>query len=194
MLSVSAASRRLRTLLLVAALALGPQLVWAQLPSNVANVNVSAALTESLSVSAGAGPVTFSLVPGAIAPGSAPVAIQTSWVLKPNRIAVTLVGYFDSLDALTDSGPPAASINVANVQGRVATGTPTSFTAFTQSPTVGIGTPGASLELFSETITGLNKQRTRTDNLELQINLTGPVQQPAGNYTGILRIQAIATL
>jgi hypothetical protein len=192
MLHASEVGRTLRTLVLVAVFVLLPHWAWAQWPSNVANVNLAASLTESLSVSAGAGPVNFTLVPNGIAPGSAPVAIQTSWVLKPSRTAVTLVGYFDSVNALTDAGPPVANIDVANVEGRVATGTPTTFTAFTQSPTVGIGTAGASLELFSETIIGNNKQKTRTDNLELRINLTGPVQQPAGNYTGILRIQAIA--
>jgi hypothetical protein len=66
------------------------------------------------------------------------------------------------------------------------------FTAFTQSGVGGIGTVGASLQLFSEGITGLNKNKTRIDTLSLQIDLTTAPLQPAGNYTGTLFIQAVA--
>lgn len=165
----------------------------AQVLSALSNVSLNANLVESLAVSLpGVTTVNFTLVAGAAASGDSSVLITTTWVLRANRGTVKLVGYFDTTNALTDAGPPAASIDVANVFGQVTTGTPTTFTAFTQS-VIGIGTAGASLELFSETITGVNKNKTRTDTLDLQIDLTTAPQQPAGTYTGTLRIRAIAT-
>jgi len=169
-----------------------PAAAKAQIPlSNVASATLNATLTETLSVSlTGGSTVSFALVPGGNATGSVPVGITTSWVLKPTRTAVKLVGYFDTTDALTDTVTSTNHIASANVLGRVATGTPTTFTAFT-STVSGIGTPGASLELFSEGIGGSNKNETRTDSLDLEIDLTSVPQQPAGDYTGTLRIQAI---
>jgi hypothetical protein len=153
------------------------------------NVTLNASLAESLSVSlTGLSTVSFTLVPGGIATGSGPVGIQTSWVLKPGKTTVTLVGFFDTTDALTD-GATGANIASANVLGQVnGSG---GYTAFTQTVS-GIGTAGASLQLFSESITGTNKNKTRTDSLDLEIDLTPVPQQPAGDYTGTLRIQAIA--
>lgn len=192
MLSLSGRRKGSYLLMIMAGLLFLPQNARSQVLSGVSNVVLNAALVESLTVTlTGASTVNFALVAGGVAAGDTPVAIQTSWVLRPARTAVKLVGYFDTTNALTDPGPPVANIGVANVFGRVATGTPTSFTAFTQT-VGGIGTAGASLELFSEPITGLNKNKTRTDNLELQIDLTTALQQPAGNYAGTLRIQAIA--
>ena len=165
----------------------------AQFPSNLQNVTLNASLTESLTVTVtGGSTVNFNLVAGTAAPGDIPVTIQTVWVLRPNRAAVSLVGYFDTpASALRDAGPPVADIAAANVKGRVGTGTPTSFTAFTQNAIGGVGTAGASLELFTESVLGNNKNKTRTDNLDLEIDLTG-TDQPAGTYTGILHIQAVA--
>ena len=180
------------SMLLVAVALLLPAIASAQVLTGVQNVSLNATLGESLSITlTGATSVSFNLVTAGVASGSAPVAVQTSWVLQPSRTAVKLVGYFDSTSALTNAGPPAASIDVANVFGQVTTGSPTIFTAFTQT-VAGIGTAGASLELFSETITGVNKNKTRTDSLNLQIDLTSTPQQPAGDYTGTLRIRAIA--
>lgn len=170
------------------AFALLPPAAQAQsLLSTPVNVTLNAALAETLSVSVtGVNPVSFTLVPGGIANGSGTVGIQTSWVLKPGKTTVTLVGYFDTTNALTDAAT-AATIASANVLGQVNAG---GYAAFTQS-VAGIGTPGASLQLFSEGITGGNKSKTRTDSLDLEIDLTS-TQQNAGTYTGTLRIQAIA--
>jgi hypothetical protein len=169
-----------------------PAASQAQVLSAVQSPTLNANLTETLSVSlTGGSTVNFSLTPGAAAAGDVPVSIQTGWVLQPQRGSVRLVGYFDTTDALTTPGPPATSIPSSLVFGKMTTGSPTTFTAFTQTVS-GIGTAGASLLLFSETITGVNKNKTRTDNLDLQIDLTGAPQQAAGAYTGTLRIQAIA--
>ena len=73
----------------------------------------------------------------------------------------------------------------------MASALPTSYTVMTQSSVGAVGINGASLTLFTETITGINKQWTRNDVLDIRINLTGSTA-PIGSYSGTLKLQAIA--
>jgi hypothetical protein len=158
--------------------------------SNIANVNLNAVLAEVLTVSVTSGSnVNFTLVNGSPSDGDVPAVISTSWNLNPGLTgAVTLYGYFDTpAQALTDGG--GNDIATSLVLGRMATGTPTSYTAFTETNPV--GPAGGSLALFTEAITGLNQISTRSDNLDLRIDLTGQTL-PAATYAGTLRIQARA--
>jgi hypothetical protein len=45
--------------------------------------------------------------------------------------------------------------------------------------------------LFSVNISGPNKTASRTDNLDLQLDLVGFPTLPPGTYTGTLNIRAI---
>jgi hypothetical protein len=181
----------LRALLLVfTGAAAAPGIASAVVLSNVANIVLAANLAQGLSVSLPSGAaVNFALANGGPVGGDVPVVISTSWNLNPGQTgAVSLYAYFSvPAQALTDGG--GNSIASSLVQGRVTTGLPTTFTPFTQTNPV--GPAGGSLLLFSENITGINKSKTRSDNLDLQIDLTGQAI-PAGTYTGTLRIQARA--
>jgi hypothetical protein len=181
--------KKLSLLAVVAVLLLIPTLSQAQVPlTTPLNVTLNASLAETLSVTlTGVSTVNFTLAPGAAAAGDNPVGIQSSWVLKPGKTEVKVVGYFDTTNALTDTADPTNHIASSTVFGRVAPG---SFTAFTGT-VLGIGTTGASLLLVDELITGGNKNKTRTDSLDLQIDLTGAPQQPAGTYAGVLHIRGI---
>lgn len=171
-------------------LSFGPK-ASAQINSSQATVTLNATLAESLTISANPATVTFPLVSGATANGSEPVAITTSWVLKASRANVNLYAWFLTPSAaLTDGGSPANNIASSLVLGQVTTGTPTSYTAFTQSNT--LGTAGGGLQLFTQAISSTNRTATRTDNLGLQINLTTLPQLPAGTYTGTITLQAQA--
>jgi len=151
------------------------------------NVGLSASVTESLTITVPVGSVAFgTLTPGATTVGLPTVPIQTDWVLKPSRTVVRLVGYFDTTNALTDAGPPAANITTSQVFGKFNGGARNPFT----QTIVGFGVAGSALELFNVTITGANKVATRNDTLDLEID--ADAQQPAGDYTGTLRIQATA--
>jgi hypothetical protein len=164
------------------------QPVFAQLNSNTTNVTLTATLVEALTVSAIPSAVNFTLVNGTAADGSAPVAMTTTWVLSPTRTSVKLYGNFSSSTAaLTDGG--GNNIPSADVLGQVSTGSPTSYTAFTQ--TGPFGAASASLLLFNQTITALNLTGTRTDNLNLRIDLSS-LTLPAGVYVGTLHLQAQA--
>ncbi len=161
------------------------------LNSNTATVALKATLAESLTVAATPANVSFTLVSGARAAGSAPVVVSTKWVLNGSRTTVTLSGYFASATAaLTDGATTPTNIPTSEVLGRVPTGTPTAFTAFTQSAPV--GPAGAGLTLYTKAIPATNRAARRTDNLNLEINLAGQTQLPAGTYTGTLNLQAQA--
>jgi len=184
----SAATRCLVAAVVLVALA--PAVASAQLLSNTANVNLNASLAQTLTVSVTSGStVNFTLVNGSPADGDVPTVISTSWNVNPGLTgAVSLYGYFSTpAQALNDGG--SNDIPTSLVMGRMTTGTPATYTAFTQTNPV--GPAGGGLALFSETITGGNKIKTRSDNLDLRIDLTGQTL-PAASYTGTLHIQARA--
>lgn len=175
----------------------GPVADCQALNSNTATVTLQATLNESLTVTAAPTSgtnVTFALVSGGTATGSAPVAMTTSWVMKGSRASVTMTGYFTSAtQALAGTGSSPSYIPTSEILGQVTTGAPTSFTAFTQTPGTGaLGTAGASLVLFTQTVNGSNRSSSRSDNLNLEINLTSQPQLPADTYTGTLNLQAQA--
>jgi hypothetical protein len=149
-----------------------------------------ALLTLILTVSASPSVVNFPLVSGGVAPGSSSVAITTGCVLGvglPTQF--TLYGYFASSTAALSGGSPVTNIPSSAVLGEVPTGTPTTYTAFTQSGP--LGSAGSSLLLWSSTV-DLCLLSARTDNLYLEIDLTSLPQLPAATYTGTLYLEAQA--
>lgn len=165
-----------------------PTASFAQVLSGTASVNLNATLAQSLSISVTSGStVNFTLSNGAAANGDVPVVVQTTWNLTPLLVgAVSLYGYFSTpAQALADAS--SNYITSTQVEGRMTTGTPVTYAPFTQTNPVG---PAAgSLALYTELVTVLNAIKTRTDNLDLRINLTGQTI-PAGTYTGVLTLQA----
>ena len=119
-----------------------------------------------------------------------PVVVQTAWNVNPGQTnTVDLVAYF-SLPAQAMVGG-STQIPSSRVLGRMTTGLPTTFTAITQNGIGGVGAAGGSLHLFAVNISGANKNASRTDNLDLQLNLVGFPPLAAGNYTGVLNIRAV---
>ena len=55
----------------------------------------------------------------------------------------------------------------------------------------GIGTAGGSLRLYSLNIAGGNKKSSRTDNLDLQLDLVGLPTLPPGLYSGTLNLRVV---
>jgi hypothetical protein len=162
------------------------------LNSNAPTVALNGTLSESLTVSATVATVNFTLVPGSTVNGSAAIPITTTWILLPSRTSVQLYGYFaSSAAALTDGYTAPDNIPSSAVLGQVPTGTPTSYTAFSQTAT-GFGAASASLLLYTQAIAlaSHNFVGTRTDNLSLEI--ATPATLPAGTYTGTLTLQAQA--
>lgn len=118
-----------------------------------------------------------------------PVVIVTQWNLRPGRTnTLNLMAYF-TVPAQAMVGPTA--IPSSRLMGRMPTGLPVAFTAFTQNAVGGVGTAGGSLRLFSLDIRGANRRTSRTDNLHLRLNLAGFGPLPPGTYSGTLNIRAV---
>ena len=145
---------------------------------------------SSLTISASPASVSFALRPGGTANGSSAVEITTTWGAGfcIFTCTVNLYSYFANASAALSGGSPVVDIPTSEVLGQVPTGTPTTFTAFTQSGP--LGGAGASLEFFSQSITLYTGNSSRTDALSLQINLANQPQLPAGTYSGTLYIVA----
>jgi hypothetical protein len=161
------------------------------LPSNLATVGLTATVTETLTVVATPATVTFTLVPSAVSGASGPISIVTTWILGSSSSRVELDGYFASATgALTNSAATPYLIPPSDVLGQVVTGTPTTFAPFTGSGMV--STVGAGLILFTQAITNANRSATRTDALNLEVNLLATPQLPAGVYAGTLTLEVNA--
>jgi hypothetical protein len=102
------------------------------------------------------------------------------WLCKLN-----LYGYFSSSGAALTGGTPAVNIPSSAVLGQVPTGSPLTYTPFTRSNPMS----SASLLLLCELFMG-GGNGSRTDTLNMEIDLEDLPQLPAGTYTGTLYLQA----
>jgi hypothetical protein len=135
--------------------------------------------------------VNFSLTPGGTSIGSAPIVITTTWSGITLLSTISVYAYFMNPNAALSGGTPSVSIPASCVLGKNTSsgGTPTAFTAFTQSGAFG---SGSSLKLFTELlILGLGSS-SRVDTLSLEINLSTLPQLPAGSYSGMLLLETQA--
>jgi hypothetical protein len=144
-------------------------------------------ISGTLTLAATPAAVSFALLHNGTAPGSSGVTITTTFSGIGIGTTTDLYAYFASpTSALTDGRTPANLIPSSAVLGQVTTGLPTSYTAFTQ--TTPFNAAASGLHLYDETDV-LNFGVTRTDVLNLEINLSG-VSIPAGTYTGTITLQA----
>jgi hypothetical protein len=183
--------RRILRLLLAA---LAPIAVSAQsgVVSNTATVLLSATKVSQLSVTVNSGgaQTLASMTDGIVNSFPTPVSITTAWNLSPSTANVVLVGYFTTPTAALANGSNTLPSN--RVLGRL--GASGAFNPFSGGVVTGgatsIGVAGGTLQLFSQAIFGFNRNSSRTDNLFLQLNLTGLTTVP-GTYTGTLNLRAI---
>ncbi len=153
-------------------------------------INASKVATLTVTINSGATQTLASLTDNTTNNFATPVNITTAWDINPSAAAVVLVGYF--------STPAQALANGTNyiasslVRGRL--GVAGAFNPFTGGVVNGgassVGVAGGSLQLFSQAITGVNRNSNRTDDLYLQIDLTGQSTVP-GTYAGTLNLRAI---
>ena len=119
-----------------------------------------------------------------------PVPVATSWNVDPERTAtVTLLASF-AVPGQALSGSEGA-IPASRMLGRL-TGSAAGFAPFAQAPPAGGGgTAGGTLELFTQPLVEANAIGTRTDGLEIRIDLTTLPGLPSGTYTGTLNLVAV---
>jgi hypothetical protein len=144
----------------------------------------------SVTVTSGGAQTIAAVTDNAVNNFPTPIVIQTAWDVNPGQTnTVKLMAYF-VLPAQALIGP-TTQIPSSRILARMTTGIPNTFTAITQNGIGGVGSAGGSLQLFSVNIGGGNKKSSRTDNLDLQLNLVGFPSLPAGAYAGVLNLRAV---
>jgi hypothetical protein len=142
-------------------------------------------LIGSLGIAATPASLNFNLVSGGIATGSAPISVTTT-VSGVGLLSTMVVNaYFASANALTDGAGNV--IPSSAIYGRCSTCIPAAYTAFTQYSTFGAN---SSLTLLNSQSLLTLVGGSRTDSLQLQIDLSSLPQTPAGNYSGTLLLMA----
>ncbi len=148
-------------------------------------INLMAHVSESLTLTLSGNTVNFTPTAGrALNAGDTTISATTSWNLRPGRTVVTVNAYFTSAVALTDGAGnniPTSAFTIS-FNG----GTPTALV--NGNPYSGNGYPMQSID-----ITGTNRVGSSTDQMAFNIDLSSMPLLPAGDYTGVLNIQAQAT-
>jgi len=160
--------------------------------SNAATVTLSATKQASLTITINSGgtQTMTTLTDNVTNSFATPVNITTSWDINPSASAVALVGHFSNPAQALANGSDFISSSLV----RARLGTSGAFNPFTGAAVTGgassVGVAGGTLALFTQAITGVNRRANRTDDLYLQIDLTGQTVS-AGTYAGTLNLRAI---
>lgn len=177
-----------KALTCVAALLLvGTHTAFAQvgLTSNVAPIVLTATKAATLTVSPNVSAATLaSITDNSTANDFTPVSLTTAWNLTAGS-SVRLIGWFATPAQALANGTDF--IPSSKVEGRVGA---TAYAPFSAAAVGGVGVGGGSLQLFSQSVGAGSFFGSRTDQLDLRLNLTG-TSTFAGDYTGTLNLQAI---
>ena len=153
--------------------------------SNVASVTLAATKAATLSVTPAASAATLaSISDGSNANVFTPVILTTTWNLTAGS-SVRLVGWFGTPAQALANGTDY--IPSSKIEGRVGA---TAYAPFTGAAVGSVGVAGGSLQLFSQSVGVGPRFGSRTDQLDLRLDLTGTTTL-AGDYTGTLNVQAI---
>jgi hypothetical protein len=148
-----------------------------------AAARLGASVGGSVTVTAAPAFVSFQLIARGVAASSSGVGVTTTWTGMSRLARLNLYGYFPGARSALAGGSPPVDIPSSAVLGQVPAGAPSSFTPFTQSNPAGGASAGLLLycEPFLSGGTG-----SRTDTLNMEIDLKDLPQLPAGSYTGTL--------
>jgi hypothetical protein len=155
------------------------------LTSNVATVALTATKNATLTVTPNASTATLaSITDGSNVNDFTPVSLTTSWNLTAGS-SVRLIGWFSTPAQALVNG--SDFIPSSKVEGRVGAA---AYAPFTGAALGGVGVAGGSLQLFSQGVGAGSFFGSRTDQLDLRLDLTGTTTL-AGDYLGTLNLQAI---
>jgi hypothetical protein len=155
------------------------------LTSNQATVALTATKNATLTVTPNASSATLaSITDNSTANNFTAVSLTTDWNLNAGS-TVRLIGWFATPAQALANG--TSFIPSSKVEGRVGAA---AFAPFNNAAVAGIGVAGGSLQLFSQAVAAANYFGTRTDQLDLRLNLLGTTTM-AGDYIGTLNVQAI---
>jgi hypothetical protein len=153
--------------------------------SNAATVALTATKSATLTVTPNASTATLaSITDGSNVNNFTPVSLTTAWNLTAGS-SVRLIGWFATPAQALVNG--TSFIPSSKVEGRVGA---TAYAPFTSAALGGVGVAGGSLQLYSQAVGAGSFFGTRTDQLDLRLDLTGTTTL-AGDYLGTLNLQAI---
>jgi hypothetical protein len=153
--------------------------------SNAATVALTATKSATLTVTPNASTATLaSITDGSNVNNFTPVSLTTSWNLTAGS-SVRLIGWFATPAQALVNG--TSFIPSSKVEGRVGA---TAYAPFTGAALGGVGVAGGSLQLYSQGVGVGSFFGTRTDQLDLRLDLTGTTTL-AGDYLGTLNLQAV---
>jgi hypothetical protein len=153
--------------------------------SNAATVALTATKSATLTVTPNASTATLaSITDGSNVNNFTPVSLTTAWNLTAGS-SVRLIGWFATPAQALVNG--ASFIPSSKIEGRVGA---TAYAPFTGAALGGVGVAGGSLQLYSQAVGAGSFFGTRTDQLDLRLDLTGTTTL-AGDYLGTLNLQAI---
>jgi hypothetical protein len=191
----AASWRMLRILAALAGVLLAAPPLDAQvgLASSAQSVVLSATKLGSVRVRLPGG--SSAALPGSLGFGPndfTPLAVETAWDLDPSvTSAVSLAAFFEvPAAAFTGPGTP---IPASAVSGRTSGAAQAGFTPFTGGPVtageITAAVPGGTLLVFSQSVTA--GTGSRTDQLQVRIDLGGWTSLAPGQYHGTLNLLAI---
>jgi hypothetical protein len=155
------------------------------LTSTVATVALTATKNATLTVSPNASTATLaSITDNSVVNNFTPVSLTTAWNLTAGS-SVRLIGWFATPAQALVNGTDL--IPSSKVEGRVGAA---AYAPFSAGAVGGVGVAGGSLQLFNQAVGAGSYFGTRTDQLDLRLNLTGTTTM-AGDYTGTLNLQAV---
>jgi hypothetical protein len=156
------------------------------LTSNTATVTLNATKLSTLTVSPTTATATLaSITDNSNANAFSNVGLTTAWNLTSGT-SVNLIGWFATPASALTNG--AAVIPSSNVEGGINGG---GWTPFTSGAVGGVGVAGGSLQLMTQAVAAGTYLGSRTDQLNLRLNLVGFPTTSAGLYTGTLNVQAV---
>ena len=164
-----------------------------------APVTISMAATQpgqiTVTVQSGGVQTIPNLLPNAINAFPAPVQVFTQWDIRPNTgSALSLVAYFSVPSQALTTG--AANIPSSRVEARMTTGSVPTFTPINGNGVGTVGTAGGSIVLwtngcFATSNAAACRRSSRTDQLDLRLNMTGVPALATGTYSGTLTLRAV---
>jgi len=154
--------------------------------SNTAAVTLNATKAATLTVSPTVATATLAAITdNSLVNDFSNVSLTTAWNLTAGT-SVRLIGWFATPAQALANG--TSLIPSSNVEGGINGG---GFSPFSGAAVGGVGVAGGSLQLFSQAVAAANFLSTRTDVLNLRLNLVGFPTTTAGLYTGTLNVQAV---
>jgi hypothetical protein len=150
-------------------------------------INATKAPVLTVAINSGGTQTIASMTDGTTNNFASPVNVTTTWDVGSGTASVSLVGYFSTPASALVNG--ASSIPSSQVKAAVNGG---AYNAFTGNAVGSVGTAGGSLTIFTNnTPTGASRRSNRTDNVALQVDLTGQTPLVPGTFSGTLNFQAI---